>query len=119
MLTEKEIKALLILLERRKVLILLPSESDAQSFRSFLRERIRTRYPTFSNEYETVGTVVHIKGHESVIITTPESWRAQSKPKFGGIVLADDSMSPDEYAPIPYVAESPEKLHEYLRGRIT
>lgn len=118
MLTEREIKGLLILLERRKALILLPTETEAQSFRKYLRTRIKNRYPAFYNGYETTGTAVHIKGCESVTVTTPENWRNHNKPEFGGIVLVEDSMSPDEYAPIPYVKYSPEKLHEYLEAII-
>lgn len=118
MLTNRELKALLNITLCKQALIIMPTEESASAMRDFLRAQIKAEYPTFCNSYTVTGMVVHIRGHENVTVATPEDWRTYNKCVFNGIVLVDDDMSPDDYAPLPFITESPEKLHKYLGERI-
>lgn len=118
MLTNRELAVLLLLTQCRKVLIIMPTDKQTKDMQEFLRAQIRAEYPTFCNSYTVTGMVVHIRGHENVTVATPEDWRTYNKCVFNGVVLVDDDMSPDDYAPLPYITESPEKLHKYLGERI-
>ena len=118
MLTNRELKALLNITLCKQALIIMPTEESASAMRDFLRAQIKAEYPQYCNSYTVTGIAVYVKSHEVIIVVTPEDWRSYRKYTFNGIMLVDDDMSPDNYAPLPYITESPEKLHKYLGERI-
>ena len=118
MLTKRELAVLLLLTQCRKVLIIMPTNDRAKDMQEFLRAQIKAEYPQYCNSYTVTGIAVYVKSHEVIIVVTPEDWRSYRKYTFNGIVLVDDDMSPDDYVPLPYITESPEKLHKYLGERI-
>lgn len=118
MLTKRELKALLNITLCKQALIIMPTEESASAMRDFLRAQIKAEYPQYCNSYTVTGIAVYVKSHEVIIVVTPEDWRSYRKYTFNGIVLVDDDMSPDGYVPLPFITESPEKLHKYLGDRI-
>lgn len=117
-LTNRELKSLLNITLHRKVLILMPTEESASAVRDFLRAQVKAEYPTLCNSCTITGRAVCIKYREPVTVATAKDWRSYIKYTFNGIVLVDDDMFPDDYVPLPFITESPEKLHKYLGERI-